>query len=127
MFVVNDDLTIECTRGDAGSFSVGAMLGDASYTFRAGDIVRLTVCAKKDYSAIMLQKDVEVAEDTEFVEIHLDSDDTKFGDVINKATEYWYTIELNPDTYCQTIVGHGRDGAAVFMLYPEADSEVRQQ
>ena len=121
MFVVNEDLTIDCTRGDAGSFSVGAMLGDAPYTFRAGDIVRLTVCAKKDYSSIMLQKDVRVEEETELVTFHLDSDETKFGDVISKATEYWYTIELNPDTYCQTIIGHTQDGARVFMLYPEAD------
>lgn len=121
MFAVNEDLTIHCTRGDAGSFSVGAMVGDTPYTFRSGDVVRLTVCAKKDYSKIMLQKDVEVIEETEFVEFHLDSDDTKFGEVINKITEYWYTIELNPDGYCQTIIGHNEDGARAFMLYPEAD------
>lgn len=124
MFVVNEDLTIDCTRGDAGSFSVGAMLGDAPYVFRAGDVVRLTVCAKKDYSKIMLQKDVEVTEDAELVQFHLDSDETKIGEVINKITEYWYTIELNPDTYCQTIIGHSQDGARVIRLYPEADSGV---
>lgn len=124
MFVVNDDLTIHCTRGDAGSFSVGATLDDAPFMFRIGDVVRLTVCAKKDYSSIMLQKDVKVTEETELVEIHLDSEDTKFGDVINKATEYWYTIELNPEGYCQTIIGHNEDGARVFMLYPEADKGV---
>ena len=121
MFVTNEDLTIDCTRGDAGSFSVGAVLDGASYTFRVGDVVRLTVCMKKDYSNIMLQKDVEVTEETESVEFHLDSEDTKFGGVINKATEFWYTIELNPDTKCQTIIGHTKDGARVFMLYPEAD------
>lgn len=121
MFVVNDDLTIHCTRGDAGSFSVGAMLADAPFTFRVGDVLRLTVCTKKDYSDVVLQKDVEVAEETEFVEFHLDSEDTKFGEVINKPTEFWYTIELNPEAYCQTIIGHNEDGARVFMLYPEAD------
>lgn len=121
MFVINDDMTIHCTRGDAGSFSVGANLGDTPYEFRVGDIVRLTVCVKKDYSSIMLEKDVEVTEATELVKFHLDSEDTKFGDVINKPTEYWYTIELNPDTNCQTIIGHTEEGARVFMLYPEAD------
>ncbi len=120
MFVVNDDLTIDCTRGDAGSFSVGAMLNNAPYTFRKGDIVRFSVCAKKDYATVALQKDVEVTEETEYVEFHLDSDDTKMGEIINKPTEYWYTIELNPDTKCQTIIGHTQDGARVFMLYPEA-------
>jgi hypothetical protein len=122
MFEVNkEDLTIHCTRGDAGSFSVGANLEGVPYTFRAGDIVRFTVCAKKDYSSIMLRKDVEVAEETDSVQFHLDSADTKFGDVISKPTEFWYTIELNPDTYCQTIIGHTQDGARVFMQYPEAD------
>lgn len=121
MFVINEDLTIDCTRGDAGSFSVGAMFGDVPYTFRVGDIVRFSVCAKKDYSKVVLEKDVEATEETELVEIHLDSEDTKFGDVINKATEYWYTVELNPDTKCQTIIGHDKEGAKVFMLYPEAD------
>lgn len=122
MFKVNEDLSIDCTRGDAGTFSVGAKLNEMPYTFRAGDIVRLTVCAKKDYSTILLQKDVEVEADTEFVEIHLDSTETKMGEVINKVTECWYTIELNPETYCQTIIGHGEDGAAIFRLYPEADA-----
>ncbi len=120
MFVVNEDKTIECTRGDAGAFSVGASTGEGAYTFRIDDVVRLTVCAKKDYSNIMLQKDVKVTEETTSVEISLDSDETKFGGVINKPTEFWYTIELNPDGYCQTLVGHTKDGARVFMLYPEA-------
>ena len=121
MFVVNDDLTIDCTRGDAGSFSVGAILNDAPYIFRDDDIVRFSVCAKKDYSTVVLQKDVVVTSETALVEFHIDSDETKFGDVINKPTEYWYTIKLNPDTNCQTIIGHTKEGARVFMLYPEAD------
>ena len=120
MFVVNEDKTIECTRGDAGSFSVSASMGEASYLFQPNDVLRLTVCAKKDYSNIMLQKDVTVTEETTSVEISLDSDDTKFGGVINKPTEFWYTIELNPVGYCQTLVGHTKDGARVFTLYPEA-------
>lgn len=121
MFIINDDLTIHCTRGDAGSFSVGANLNDAPYTFRVGDVVRFSVCEKKNYANVVLQKDVEVTEETALVQFHLDSAETKFGDVISKPTEFWYTIELNPDTYCQTIIGHTEDGARVFMQYPEAD------
>jgi hypothetical protein len=124
MFVVNEDLTIDCTRGDAGDFTVGATINGAAFEFRPGDVVRFTVCPKKDYSNIVLQKDVEVTEATEAVAFQLDSEDTKIGGVINKPTEYWYTVELNPDANCQTIIGHTKDGARVFMLYPEADSEV---
>lgn len=121
MFVVNEDKTIECTRGDAGVFSVSASMGEASYRFQPNDVLRLTVCAKKDYSNIVLRKDVTVLTDTTAVEFPLDSENTKFGGVINKPTEFWYTIELNPDgDNCQTLVGHTKDGASVFMLYPEA-------
>ena len=43
MFVINDDMTIECTRGDAAVFSVGANIGGTAYTFKQGDVVRLSV------------------------------------------------------------------------------------
>ena len=123
MFIINEDMTIECTRGDAATFTVGANVGGTPYTFREGDVVRFSVCAKKNYSNVVLQKDTVVKSATEAVEIHLDSKDTKFGDGINKATEYWYEVELNPDTYPQTIIGHTEDGAKVFMLYPEGIKE----
>lgn len=120
MFVVNDDLTIDCTRGDAGDFSVRANTETGAYTFKVGDVVRLSVCAKKDYSNVVLQKDVVILEETETAEFHLTSEETEIGDVISKPTEYWYTIKLNPDTKGRTIIGHTQDGARVFMLYPEA-------
>ena len=123
MFKINDDLTIECTRGDAATFTVGANVGGTPYTFREGDVVRFSVCTKKDYSDVVLQKNTVVKSATEAVEIHLEGKDTKLGDGINKATEFWYEVELNPDTYPQTIIGHTEDGAKVFMLYPEGIKE----
>lgn len=119
MFRINEDLTIECTRGDAATFTVGANVGGVPYSFRVGDVVRFTVCTKKDYSDVVLQKDVTVTEETEAVEVTLEKEDTKFGGTISKATEYWYEVELNPETYPQTIIGHTDEGAKVFMLYPE--------
>jgi hypothetical protein len=119
MFRINEDLTIECTRGDAATFTVGANVGGVPYEFRVGDVVRFNVCAKKDYSDVVLQKDVTVTEATEAVEVTLEKEDTKIGGTISKATEYWYEVELNPETYPQTIIGHTDEGAKVFMLYPE--------
>jgi hypothetical protein len=120
MFVINDDLSINITRGDSAVFAVAATVGENEYTFKVDDVVRFKVFAKKDCEEVVLQKDVKVTEETNLVEIALDSDETKFGGVINKPTEFWYTIELNPDGYCQTLVGHTKEGASVFMLYPEA-------
>lgn len=125
MFVVNDDMSIYCTRGDAGGFYVQASLKEQAYTFRTGDVVRLKVFRKKDCENVVLQKDVDVAEDTTQVEVFLTKEDTKIGEVISKPTDYWYEVELNPDTKPQTIVGYDEDGAKVFKLFPEGkDVEV---
>ena len=119
MFVINDDLSINITRGDSAVFSVAAKVGENEYTFKVDDVVRFKVFAKKDCEEVVLQKDVKVAEETNLVEIALDSDETKIGDVISKPTDYWYEVELNPDGYAQTIIGYDEDGAKIFKLFPE--------
>ena len=119
MFVVNDDMTIFCTRGDAGGFYVQATFNGEAYTFRIGDVVRFKVFGKKNCENVVLQKSVTVAEETEQVEVFLDGDDTKFEEVISKPTDYWYEVELNPDTKPQTIIGYDEEGAKIFKLFPE--------
>lgn len=119
MFVINDDLSIYITRGDAAVFSVGATIGEAEYTFREGDVVRFKVFAKKDCEDVVLKKDITVTEATSRVQIELNREETKIGEVISKPTAYWYEVELNPDTHPQTIIGYDDNGAKVFMLYPE--------
>lgn len=123
MFVVNDDKSIYCTRGDAGGFIVQATLNEEPYTFRKGDVVRLKVFGKKDCENVVLKKVVTVGEESEQVEIFLDGRDTKIGDVISKPTDYWYEVELNPDTKPQTIIGYDEDGAKIFKLFPEGNGE----
>ena len=46
------------------------------------------------------------------------------GEVINKPTNYWYEIELNPNTQPQTIIGYDEDGEKLFVLYPEGSDTV---
>lgn len=121
MFVVNDDMSIYCTRGDAGGFFVQATFKGEEYTFRAGDVVRFKVFGKKDCENVVLEKSVTVTEDTAQVEIFLEGEDTKFGEVISKPTDYWYEVELNPDTKPQTIIGYDEDGAKIFKLFPEGN------
>jgi hypothetical protein len=121
MFKINDDMTIECTRGDAALFSVGANIEGVAYTFKVGDVVRFSVFGRKDCSDVVLKKDVTVSEEAELVVIELSGEDTRIGEVISKPTDYWYEVELNPDTYPQTIIGYDQDGAKVFKLYPESE------
>ena len=120
MFIIDEDLTMHLTRGDAAVFTAGAISGEEPYSFRVGDVVRFTICTKKNYADVVLQKDFTVTEEKETVKISLNSEDTNIGGAISKPVEYWYEVELNPETHPQTIIGHTQDGAKVFMLYPES-------
>lgn len=119
MFEVNNDLSIHITRGDIALLTVTADSGNAAYVFEKGDIVRLKVYEKKGCDCVVLMKDITVEETTEKVDILLTGDDTRIGEVIHKPKDYWYEVELNPDTNPQTIIGYDENGAKVFRLYPE--------
>ena len=119
MFQLNDDLSIYATRGDIVFFSVSAQDDGVPYHFQPGDVVRIKVFAKKNAEDVVLQKYFPVTENTENLEIFLNEADTKIGEVISKPVDYWYEVELNPDTDPQTIIGYDEDGAKVFKLFPE--------
>lgn len=121
MFVVNDDNSIYATRGDIVFFAVTAEDKGKNFKFQPGDVLRMKVYGKKDAENVVLQKDFPVSEITEKVYINLTGEDTKFGEVISKPRDYWYEVELNPDTEPQTIVGYDEDGAKLFKLFPEGD------
>lgn len=124
MFVLNDDLSIYATRGDTVFFTVTAEDEGVVYKFKAGDVVRIKIFGKKDAETVVLQKDFPIYADTEMVEIYLTKEDTKIGEVISKPKDYWYEVELNPDTKAQTIIGYDEEGAKIFKLFPEgADLE----
>lgn len=121
MFLINDDNSIYATRGDIVFFKVTAEDDGKGYTFKAGDVVRIKVYGKKDAENVVMQKDFPVVEPTGEVEVFLSEEDTKFGDVISKPTDYWYEVELNPGDFPQTIIGYDEDGAKLFKLFPEGD------
>lgn len=123
MFTINEDNSIYATRGDIVFFSVSATNtadGDAPVTFKVGDIIRMSVYGKKDCQDVVLEKDFLVTTEGTEVDVFLSGDETKFGDAINKPTDYWYEIELNPASNPQTIIGYDENGAKIFKLYPEA-------
>jgi hypothetical protein len=83
------------------------------------------VFEKKKCNNVVLVKDVEVLEVGTTVDINLNSEDTKIGEVISKDVDYWYEVELNPDTKPQTIIGYEYDKETkkalekIFKLLPE--------
>lgn len=121
MYRVNEDNSIEVTRGDIVSLTVTAEKDGTAYVFQPGDVLRFTIYAKKKAEDVVLQKDFPVITATESVDIFLSEQDTKLGNVISKPTDYWYEVELNPDNDPQTIIGYDEDGAKVFKLYPEGE------
>lgn len=121
MFVINEDKSIYVTRGDTVALSVVATDKETPYRFQAGDIVRIKVFGKKDVETVYIEEDVCVGAETEFVDIVLTGEHTsKNFDWINKPTDFWYEIELNPDSeHPQTIIGYDDEGAKIFRLFPE--------
>lgn len=111
---------ISINRGDVGVISVSAKNKDeTNYEFLKGDIVRFKVFKARDCGCVEIQKDVEATEGSTYVEIFLTKEDTKIGGLINKPVNYWYEVELNPDTNPQTIIGYDEKGEKKFKLYPE--------
>ena len=120
MFTITEDKTIYLTRGDVASIEITANTGNNEpYVFQIGDVVRFKVFVRKQCCQIVLQKDVIVESATETVNISLTSTDSKMGEIINKPVDYWYEIELNPDTNPQTIIGYDSDGPKILRLFPE--------
>lgn len=120
MFKINQDGSIFLTRGDIANIVVSASDSeDEPYIFKKGDVVRLRVFEKSACNCVVISKSVEVTEEKTDVLIPLSSNETKVGKVINKPQDYWYEVELNPDTNPQTIIGYDEEGAKIFRLFPE--------
>ena len=121
MFQINDDLSIYATRGDTVAFSVSASDENGTpYTFTETDIIEIKVYGKKNCDNVVLQKRFSASEGATRIDVLLTSAETKIGEIINKPTDYWYSVTLNPDTNPQTIIGYDDEsGTKIFRLYPE--------
>lgn len=124
MFTINADKSIYLTRGDIAVIEVfAANAGNTLHTFKTGDIIRLDVFEKNRHDSIVLRKDVVVESEVSSVDISLHSSDTRIGETINKPKDYWYEIQLNPDTMQQTLIGYDNAGPKIFRLFPEGDDD----
>lgn len=119
MFSVNEDMSIYVTRGDAVIFPLTAEENGVPYYFQAGDTIRFLVYEKKKPGNVVLNKKFLVPEKTDQVNLAFTEAEMKIGDAISKPTDYWYEVELNPDTDPQTIVGYDDDGPKIFRVFPE--------
>ena len=119
MFQVNEDLSIYVTRGDMVFLRVTCDKDGEPYTFQPGELLRFKVFAKKNCEDVVLEKDFPITAATQSVDVILDGEDTKIGEVISKPRDYWYEVELNPFDNPITIIGYDEEGPRVFKLFPE--------
>ena len=112
---------IMINRGDIGVLAISIENEDSTpYTFKVGDVIRFKITKENDYSTVVLQKDTTVETESTEVDIELLSIDTTIGDLIDAPVNYWYEVELNPDTAPQTVIGYDQKGAKLLVLYPES-------
>ncbi len=114
---------IQITRGDILKLRISALDKDGStYMFKVNDVIRFKVMEKGNVANVVIQKDVKVNNQYPNVNMDLTGEETKIGELINKPVDYWYEVELNPDTEPQTIIGYTKDDKAkIFTLLPEGD------
>lgn len=117
-----DGKKIGIVRGNYLPLTVTTKNADGTdYIFQLGDVLRFKVFEKKNVDNVFLEKDFKISEVATEVLIELTSDEMKIGELIDKPKDYWYEIELNPDTQkTQTIVGYEEEsGPAILTLLPE--------
>ncbi|MGN1327203.1 MAG: hypothetical protein ACI4VQ_03920 [Clostridia bacterium] len=118
---------IQITRGDILQLTISAdnEVDGNLYEFQIGDVIRFKIMQVNKVENVLLEKDFPINEISTEKQIEITADEMKIGELINKSKDYWYEIELNPDTEkTQTIVGYeindkGKPDPAILTLLPE--------
>lgn len=115
-----DTKTISINRGDSATLSITANMGSEPFTFLNGDVIYFKVTEKGNENNVVLFKQVSVEEEVQSVNVSIDDNDTRFGEIINKPVNYWYEVSVIRNGKTQTLIGYDDDGAKLFVLLPEA-------
>lgn len=126
MLEIIDERKIVITRGNVMPLTVVAKNDKIEYQFSKDDILRFKIMQAKKVENVFLEKDFKITEDTTEFDIEITADEMKIGSLSSKAIDYWYEVELNPDTpYTKTIIGFEEEkGPAILTLLPEGGDMV---
>lgn len=123
MAIIDSNYNIETNRGDMLVLNITSVdeITKQPYIFKVNDVIRFKIMTKKQCDEVVLQKDVKVTEECESVPMLISSEEMKIGEIINKPVDYWYEVELNPDTpFTVTILGYTKKtGPRILSLTPE--------
>lgn len=125
---------IQITRGDILPLTISAdnEVDGNLYEFQIGDVIRFKIMQVNKVENVLLEKDFSINEISTEKQIEITADEMKIGELINKSKDYWYEIELNPDTEkTQTIVGYeindiGKPDPAILTLLPEGGEKASE-
>lgn len=124
------DRNIRITRGDLLPITVTANneIDGNDYEFQSGDVIRFKIFDSKDNKKVYLQKDFKVEEISTEKSIEIPAEEMKIGEMKNKPIDYWYEIEVNPDTArTMTIEGYRKDeGPAIITILPEGGEKASE-
>ena len=127
MATLGTNYSIEINRGDMLAMTIKANDSNGDpYIFKVDDIVRFKIMERNKCENVILQKDVKITEEMESVPVIIPSEEMKIGDIINKPVDYWYEVELNPDTSSAiTILGYKKKtGPRILSLTPEGGNKL---
>ena len=126
MLEIIDNRNIQITRGNVLPLTVIAENEGTQYEFLKDDIIRFKIMEAKNVENVLLEKNFIIEEDMFEKDIEMTAEEMKIGELISKPKDYWYEVELNPDTpYTKTIIGYEKDlGAAILTLLPEGGDKV---
>ena len=114
---------IQITRGDVLPITISANseIDGSAYKFQIDDIIRFKIMQKDRVETVLLSKDFKITEVGTEQQITIPANDMKIGELKSKPIDYWYEIELNPDTEkTNTIEGYDKeDGPAIITILPE--------
>ena len=123
MATIDANYNIETNRGDmlALDFKFRRKTTGEFHMFQAGDIIRFKIMKKNSVDDVILQKDITIEDVSDIVKLVIPSEDMKIGELINKPVDYWYELELYPDTPSSvTLLGYTKaKGPKILTLTPE--------
>lgn len=118
---------IRITRGNMLPITVSAdnNIDGNDYEFQVGDIIRFKIMQANKVDNVLLEKDFKVEEVGVEKQIEMTANEMKIGELKSKPVDYWYEIELNPDTEkTMTIEGYRKDeGPAIITILPEGGAK----
>ena len=124
------DRNIRITRGNVLPITVSANndIDGNDYEFQVGDVIRFKIMQANKIENVFLQKDFKIEESSLEKQIEITAKEMKIGELKSKPVDYWYEIELNPDTdKTMTIEGYRKDeGPAIITILPEGGDKASE-